>query len=120
MLWDAVYSANNFRNGISVGIGNYSIHDVKCFTYSFVTVPSNKLITDKGKPAYTKTSTCVLRVGNLSGGNYWGKTSISGVAYSVKEMVERNLKHGHSSSVRMTLSPTIKNLKTTFKYFNLR
>lgn len=70
MLWDAVYSANTFRNGISVGTNGYSIHDAKRFTYSFVTVPSNQ-IKKNGRLTYKNTSTAVLRVLNLSGGNYW-------------------------------------------------
>lgn len=117
MLWDAIYSANNFRNRISVGTEGYSIHDVSRFTYSFVTVPSNQL-EKNGNPTYKVESTAVLRVSNLSGGNYWGLPS-SSVASSVKEMVERNLKNGHNGSVLSTLSQTVSRLSTTFNFFNL-
>ncbi len=118
MLWDAVYSANNFRNGISVGADGYSIHDTKRFTYSFVTVPSNQLIKN-GNKSYKNTSTCVLRVKNLSGGNYWGLDSETGVASSVKELVERNLKSGNNTSILNTIRSVIPDLSTTFNYFNL-
>lgn len=118
MLWDAVYSANTFRNGISVGTDGYSIHDTSRFTYSFVTVPSNSL-ENKGKEAYTNTSTAVLRVKNLSGGNYWGLKSKDGVASSVKELLERNLKNGYSSGILITISTAISRLNTDYNYFNL-
>lgn len=83
MLWDAVYAADRFRNGITVGQNGYSIRNVDMFTYSFATVPTVKL--EKIK----KDSTCVLRVRNLSGGNYWGLPSQIGIADSLKEMLVR-------------------------------
>lgn len=118
MLWDAVYSANTFRNGISIGSDGYSIHDSKRFTYSFVTVPSNQL-QKNGRQLYKNTSTAVLRVINLSGGNYWGLPSSSGVASSVKELVERNLKNGHSSGILSTIRAALPDLNTIYNYFNL-
>ena len=118
MLWDAVYSANTFRNGISVGTDGYSIHDIKRFTYSFVTVPSNKL--DKnGNEQYKTETTAVLRVANLSGGNYWGVPSKNGVASSVKELLERNLKTGHSLGILNTIQEALPMLYTTYGYFKL-
>ena len=118
MLWDAVYSANAFRKGISVGCDGFSIHNAKDFTYSFVTLPSNKTHKN-GKLQYTNTSTPVLRVSNLSGGNYWGLKSLVGVASSIKELPERNLKNGDSRSVLSTISSAIPYLSTTYDYFNL-
>lgn len=117
-LWDAIYSANTFRNGISVGSDGYSIHDIERFTYSFVTVPSNQLIKN-GNQMYKINSTSVLRVTNLSGGNYWGLPSQQGIASSVKELVERNLKSGSSDSLLTTISQSLPYLSTTFSYFNL-
>lgn len=118
MLWDAVYSANTFRNGISVGSDGYSIRDVKRFTYSFVTVPSNQLVKN-GRQQYKNTSTSVLRVINLSGGNYWGLPSCPGVASSVKELIERNLKSGHSSGILFTIRAALPDLESKYNYFNL-
>lgn len=118
MLWDAIYSANTFRNGISVGTDGYSIHDTNRFTYSFVTVPSNQLVKE-GREQYKNTSTAVLRVINLSGGNYWGLPSKSGVASSVKELLERNLKTGHSSGILNTIQTALPDLYTTYDYFRL-
>ena len=118
MLWDAVYSANTFRNGIYGGADGYSSHDTNSITYSFVTVPSNKLEKD-GREQYKNTSTSVLRVKNLSGGNYWGVATKEGVASSVKELVERNLRNGHSSSIINTIRDAIPNLESDFQYFKL-
>ena len=118
MLWDAIYSATNFRNNITVGANGYSIHDCARFSYSFVTVPSNPL-NKNHKDMYTTTSTAVLRVHNLSGGNYWGIQSKSGVASSIKELLERNLKNGHSSGMLNTIHMALKELHTTFQYFKL-
>jgi hypothetical protein len=118
MLWDAVYSANTFRNGISVGSDGFSIHDTKRFTYSFVTVPSNQLVKN-GRETYKNTSTAVLRVINLSGGNYWGLESRAGIASSVKELLERNLKTGHSRGLLYTIRTALPELNTTYRYFDL-
>ncbi|GAA0795111.1 hypothetical protein GCM10008910_13330 [Faecalicatena orotica] len=113
MLWDAVYAATNFRSGVSVGLNGYSITDVKRFTYSFVTVPTVKL--EKIK----KTSLCVFRVMYLSGGNYWGLPSEAGIANSVKEMLNRNLKTGSNDSHITTIKAFIPELGSTYNYFQL-
>lgn len=118
MLWDAVYSANTFRNGISVGTNGYSIHDAKRFTYSFITVPSNQ-IEKNGRLTYKNTSTAVLRVLNLSGGNYWGLPSETGVASSIKELLERNLKSGHSNGIISTIRTSMSYLNSTYSYFDI-
>lgn len=113
MLWDAVYAAKNFRNGVFVGKNNYSISDVARFTYSFVTVPTNKL------DGFKANSVCVKRLMNLSGGNYWGHETKNDVAASVKEMLHRNLLNGHSSGHIWTLDAELPNLKTEYSYFRL-
>lgn len=113
MLWDAVYSATNFRSGVSVGLNGYSITDISRFTYSFVTVPTVKLERIK------KDSLCVLRVMFLSGGNYWGLPTKIGIANSIKEMLNRNLKSGSCSSHITTIKAALPLLNTTYGYFNL-
>ena len=119
MLWDAIYSANNFRNGISVGTNGRSIHNINRFTYSFVTVPSNQLTKQNGSPTYGIQSTPVLRVANLSGGNYWGRPSQQGVASSIKELVSRNLSSGSIPNALTTIASTIPLLTTSYNYFDL-
>ena len=114
MLWDAVYAATNFRSGVTVGLNGYSITDIHRFTYSFATVPTVKL--EKIK----KDSVCVLRVMYLSGGNYWGLPTEVGIANSIKEMLNRNLKTGHSDSHITTIKNGLKDIDTTYSYFNLK
>lgn len=113
MLWDAVYAATNFRSGVSVGLKGFSITDVKRFTYSFVTVPTVK------REKIKKSSLSVLRVRGLSGGNYWGLPTEVGIASSVKEMLNRNLKTGSKDSHITTIKAIRPELKNTYSYFNL-
>lgn len=113
MLWDMVYSAKEFKSNIAVGRNGYSIHDVKRFTYSFVTVPTSRM--DNVNPA----STCVRRVAHISGGNYWGKTTKSGVSSSIKEMLGRNLASGHNNNHLTTLNMELLQMTTDYSYFML-
>ncbi|ADL50522.1 hypothetical protein [Clostridium cellulovorans] len=113
MLWDMIYSAKAFRTGISIGREGYSIADIAKFSYSFVTVPTVKL--EKLAP----TSVAVQRVRNISGGNYWGLATKSGVASSIKEILERNLKSGHSSNHLSTIKIGIPLLSTDYSYFRI-
>lgn len=113
MMWDMIYSANTFRNDITIGKNGYSIHSVNKFTYSFVTVPTVKLEKIKSD------STCVQRVHNLSGGNYWGIKSKSNVASSVKELLSRNLKSGHAKSHLETLKTELPDFDKKYDYFSL-
>jgi hypothetical protein len=87
MLWDMVYSAKGFGRNVTVGSKGRSIESFASFTYSFVTVPSQKDIAKN----YKVTSTAVNRVRNISGGNYWGLPTKDGVADSLNEFIGRNL-----------------------------
>lgn len=113
MMWDMIYSAKDFKNGIEVGRNGYSMHDISRFSYSFVTVPTVKLEKIKS------TSTCVERVRNMSGGNFWGMPSKSSVAHSVKELLVRNLKNGDTQSHLVTIKNEIPKLDSKYSYFNL-
>jgi len=113
MLWDSIYAAIDFSNNIRVGTNGYSIHNIKKFSYSFVTVPTNNL------KNYKINSTPVIRVRHLSGGNYWGRTSVSGIASSLKEMLNRNLQNGSPKSILNTIGEAVPYLETTYYYFGL-
>ena len=67
MLWDAVYNATTFRNGITLGTDGFSINDVGRFTYSFVTVPTVKLekIKDFQKAWHSKAFAPALPIDQL-------------------------------------------------------
>lgn len=114
MLWDAVYAANSFHNNrISVGNNGYTIGGCSRFTYSFATIPTN------ANNKFVPSSVSVLRVKNLSGGNYWGHTTENGVAASIKEMLTRNLSSGHTLGILDTLRRELPNLATDYSYFRL-
>ncbi|MGO4268888.1 hypothetical protein AB4Z22_03420, partial [Paenibacillus sp. TAF58] len=114
MLWDMIYSSSGFsRHSITVGTSQYSINHTKKFTYSFVTVPT----VDRRK--INSDSTCVKRVQNLSGGNYWGHPSISSVANSLKDIFGKNFSSASSVSIGTRLTAELSKLSSTYSYFNL-
>lgn len=114
MLWDMIYSTDSFRSGrnITIGKNGFSIKNLG-FKYSFVTVPSNKL--DLFKPE----STCVKRVENLTGGNYWGCPTKNNVAASVKEILSRNLLNGNPNNHLTTLAAELPKLSSCYSYFKI-
>jgi hypothetical protein len=84
MLWDLIYSAHRFRlPQVSVGINGIGPSSFRRFAYSFVTVP-----TSTGN--FNHSSMAVLRVKNLTGGNYWGRVTSNGVAKSLNEFFTVN------------------------------
>ncbi len=113
MLWDMVYSARRFATNITVGRNGYSIQNVKYFSYSFVTVPSNRL------DSYKPNATSVKRVENLTGGNYWGLPTLHNVAASIKEMLLKNLNNGNRLNHKATLTTELPKLSIEYSYFNL-
>lgn len=113
MLWDMVYSAKGFEGGnIDIGKGGFSITDLRRFTYSFVTVPTNKDI-------YKSESVAVKRVTSLSGGNYWGKPTVQNVARSLKECFNKNYQNGFNKNIRTDLERAIPYLGQELSYFNI-
>ncbi|MBO4436380.1 MAG: hypothetical protein J5791_05800 [Fibrobacter sp.] len=114
MLWDMIYSASAFRDGISIGREGFNIRNARKFTYSFVTVPTVKI--DSIKP----TSVCVSRVKSLSGGNYWGCCSRQGVADSLKELLNRHLSTGSDKSHLDSIGENISKLHEggDYSYFD--
>ncbi|MED4286464.1 hypothetical protein P4679_31665 [Priestia megaterium] len=116
MLWDMIYSSKGFEgHRTTVGSSIYSIKDIRRFTYSFVTVPTSS----EGGSKITPNSTCVKRVQNLSGGNYWGKPTANSVAYSLKEIFGRNFSSASSHGLRISLNSALPQLKNTYSYFNI-
>jgi hypothetical protein len=116
MLWDMVYSAKGFGRNVSVGSKGRSIESFASFTYSFVTVPSQKDV-DKN---YKVTSTAVNRVRNISGGNYWGLPTKNGVADSLNEFIGRNLSdYVQGSDLIGWLDQQVVLLDSDYSYFGL-
>ncbi len=117
MLWDMIYSAGGFRGRqISVGRNNFSIQNLKTFTYSFVTVPTNKIA------SYKTTSVSVKRVQNLSGGNYWGRPTSNGIARSIQEIFQNYMSGYTKNDIRTTLISAISNLNENceLNYFKIK
>ena len=90
MLWDLIYASSGFSSNATVGSHGFSHTKLKKFTYSFVTVPT--VNPEKIKP----TSTSVMRVKNLSGGNYWGLPSKTGIASNIFNIIQSNFSTSHS------------------------
>ena len=93
MLWDLLYrhSADSSLTDVRIGVGGHAPHHFNTFNYSFATVPTQK---GEVKP----NSVRVKRVANLSGGNYWGHSTKSGVALSLAEFPSNNCGHRFDKS----------------------
>lgn len=104
MLWDMVYRASfGPGTGIHIGKNGYSVKNLQRFTYSFVTVPSQK----EGRMPSKSTQMAVKRVCNLTGGNYWGLHTKSGVALSLSEIFDSNFASAFSLNVRASIKNSI-------------
>lgn len=117
MLWDLIYSSTGFNNTTAtVGRNNYVCSKLKYFSYAFATVPTVN-------PEKIKSSSvCVLRVSNLSGGNYWGLPSKTGVAMNLYEMINKNFKtslNQYSTGWNAEIGGLIDNLISTDNYFSI-
>ncbi|MGM0580545.1 MAG: hypothetical protein ACQETL_07690 [Bacteroidota bacterium] len=115
MLWSMIYEATAFAStSISVGKNGFTIHDLSRFSYSFCTVPTNSL------DNYKQNSTAVNRVRNLTGGNYWGYPSKSGIASSLKEIFNNNFRNAyHGTNQRSQLNNAIQSLSNDLRYFDI-
>jgi hypothetical protein len=90
MLWDWLYTLikpeDIIEQGYRVGSRGLSPMSFGNFSYSFVTVPTNTTapVTADALPA--------VRLSTLSGGAYWGKPTLDGVAMSCAEFFTTSLK----------------------------
>jgi hypothetical protein len=91
MLWDLIYASSGFSSSATVGSNGFSHTKLKKFTYSFATVPTVK------PELFKPISTSVMRVKNLSGGNYWGLPSKVGIASNIFDMIQNNFSTSHNS-----------------------
>lgn len=104
MLWDMVYRAT-FGSGTNIHIGKngFSVKNLNKFSYSFVTVPSQKADRMPSKTSQM----AVKRVNQLTGGNYWGMPTKSGVALSLSEIFDRNFGSAFKVNVRASIHQAI-------------
>jgi len=104
MLWDIVYNAQNLRlPTVAVGEGGFSPYSFQNFSYAFMTVPTNT----GGISTFKRTTTAVVRVRGLSGGNFWGHPSTPGVADSISEFLGRNFQSQFSANVQNHLQSNL-------------
>lgn len=109
MLWDLIYNSRSFRiPNISVGVNGVSPASFARFAYAFVTVP-----TSRGQ--FNPTSLAVLRVKNMTGGNYWGKQSSAGVAMCINEFFGKNFPSAFVGGVQSHIA---RNLRSDPNYWN--
>lgn len=102
MLWDLIYNSSGaFRvPGVTVGQNGVSPSQFRRFTYAFVTVPTSR-------GPYTESKLPVLRVRGLTGGNYWGRPTVTGVARSIKEFLTTNFAPSFSGTVQNHVARTL-------------
>jgi hypothetical protein len=113
MLWQIVYSSRGFENNITIGKNGFTMKEFKKFFYCFVTVPSNRNV------KYRADNVAVKRVYTLSGGNYWGQPSVSGVAMSLKEIFNKNFRDSWTKGTqKKDIESQIAN-KLELAYFNV-
>lgn len=113
MLWDMIYRMKNFQGtNIRVGTSKYSITNIKNFTYSFATVPSNPW--EKFKPDQIQ----VKRLSVLSGSNYWGHETKYGIAHSLSEIFS-NFDSGHNNQIVANMRKPLKDIRNRYNYFKL-
>ncbi|MBY0490362.1 MAG: hypothetical protein K2R93_11020 [Gemmatimonadaceae bacterium] len=106
MLWDIVYHSKVPDLSVSVGVKGYHPQSFKRFSYAFATVPTNKT---KYNP---KRLEC-LRASRVTGGNYWGKASESGVALQLSEFFSKNgIGARAGTGLREALAAEAANLRT--------
>ncbi|MBW3140462.1 hypothetical protein KUV56_13240 [Ferrimonas balearica] len=116
MLWDLIYASTGFSSAAKVGTNGFSHTKLKKFTYSFVTVPTVE------PSKFKATSTPVMRVKNLSGGNYWGLPTKSGVASNLFGIIQSNFQTSHNSYTNgwhKDIVTEIQNMKSNGNVFKL-
>lgn len=103
MLWDMVYKSKGFKeSGLTIGRNGVDKDDLADFSYAFATVPTQKV--EKSPKSNT---VAVSRVRHLSGGNYWGKPTESGVAFGLDEYFKRKFSGVFSGTVDSHIAKAI-------------
>ena len=101
MLWDMVYQGNYpEKSNVRIGTAGVTIKKMASFRYSFVVVPTVKA-------DFTSASMAVHRIRGLTGGNYWGQPSKSGVAQSLSEIFTDNFDYAFPGTVQKSINSAI-------------
>ena len=101
MLWDLIYATQSFRiPNVSVGSNGASPSSFHRFAYAFMTVPTSR-------GPFTPKSLSTLRVANMTGGNYWGRSTTPGVARSISEFFTTNFASHFSGTIQNAIQNEI-------------
>lgn len=116
MLWDMIYHGRSIPAiGVSVGKSMNHLENLKSFSYAFVTVPSNH--SDRFTPSLLN----VKRVAQISGGNYWGRSTQSGVALQLSEFFAKaRIGPENGRGVLASLTSALTRVDTDYAYFRVR
>jgi hypothetical protein len=113
MLWDLIYNSKDFRiTNVSVGIKGVNPASFRRFAYAFMTVPTSK-------GPFNPTSLAVLRVKNMTGGNYWGRKSAAGVSSCINEFF-RNFPDVFTGGVMQHLKKQLENPAVLEAFLSLK
>lgn len=103
MLWDLIYNSSSFRiPHVSVGVQGVNPASFRRFAYAFMTVPTSN-------GPFNPASLCVLRVKNMTGGNYWGRQSTEGVASCINEFFLRNFPDAFAGGITQHIEQNLIN-----------
>lgn len=120
--WDLVYTLSTempealLKKNMTIGIdSSYSISDLKNFFYAFATLPSQKPENFSNVKILP-----IVRLKQLSGGNYWGRPTQSGVN-SIKDIFEKNFSTsvGTKEQHLVKLQKHLTKLSTDYSYFEI-
>lgn len=101
MLWDMVYQGTfPSTSTVHIGTAGVTIKKMASFRYSFVVVPSQK-------SGFTPSSMAVHRLRGMTGGNYWGLPSQTGVAQALSEIFTDNFDKAFPSTVQKSIQKAI-------------
>lgn len=133
MLWSLIYYLS--RDGITLpmgsnirfGSGLYTLHRLKNFSYSFVSVPTQnngeyELDPDKKEElamkfnnTFSETNLPVKRAKMIRGGYYWGLPKYNSI-YPISELLNTNLNTGYSGHIIDVIKDNIDNDRYALDY----
>ena len=89
MLWNLIYKDKLIYEGVRIGRNGQFLESLESFSYAFITIPSGKGSLDEICAPHERH---VLRVQQMSGGNYWCASRKENVAKAIYDFPDRNFK----------------------------
>ena len=118
MLWDFVYNSQDVNIPyVQVGVNGYNPNVFDNFTYSFTTVPTKG---NGNLDNYKIDGVNTQRVANLTGGNYWGYETKSGVSSNINEYFMKNFRNSfNGESLNSHINKNLTDTNYLDKFLNL-